>query len=141
VTITTTRPKPTPTPADRVSAAAGWVFRRAGTEPQQASQAYRDRHDREPVLIDTGDSSEPRRDHPGLPSDTTPAQTLAAHARQADELAGRVEQYATAHRRHSTVRLHALIDLHVAMDELATRLDPPPTRTAAPLPVTPDGGR
>jgi len=125
VTTTTTTPKPTPTPAARVSADPGWVFRRAVTELPEASQADRDRHDRELVLIDTGDLSELRRDHPGLLSDTSPAQTLAAYARQADELAGMVEQYDTAHRRHITVLLHALGDLHVAMDELATRLDPP----------------
>jgi hypothetical protein len=141
VTTTTPTPTPTPTPPDRVSADAGWVFSRAVTELQEASQACRDRHDRELVLIDTSDISELRRVQPGLFSDTTPARTLAAYARQADELAGMVEQDDTAHRRHSTVLLHALGDLHVAMDELATRLDPPPTRTTAPAAVSPDGRR
>jgi hypothetical protein len=141
LTTTTTKPKPTRTPADRVSPDAGWVFSRAVNELQEASQAYRDRHDSELVLIDTGDISELRRDHPGRFSDTTPAQTLAADARQSDELAAMVEQYDTAHRRHITVLLHALGDLHVAMEELAACLDQRPTRTTAALPVSPDGGR
>jgi uncharacterized protein YciW len=141
VTTTTPTPTPTPTPPDRVSPDAGWVFSRAVTELQEASQAYRDRHDSELVLIDTSDISELRRDHPGLFSDTTPARTLAAYARQAHELAGMVEQYDTAHRRHITVLLHALGDLHVAMDELAARLDQRPAQTTAPLTVSPKGGR
>jgi hypothetical protein len=122
-TATTTRPTPTPTPADRVSPDPGWVFSRAVNERQEAAQADRDRHHSELVLIDTSDISELRRVHPGLLSATTPAPTLAAYARQADELAGMVEHYDTAHRRHITVLLHAL---HVAMDELATRLHQQP---------------
>jgi len=141
VTTTTTQPTPTPTPAERVSTDAGWVFSRAVHEPQEASQAYRDRHNRELVLIATSDIRELRRDLPGLLRDTTPAQTLAGYARQADELAGMVEQYDTAHRQHITVLLQALGDLHVAMDELATRLDQPPTCTTAPVTASPDGLR
>jgi hypothetical protein len=142
--VTTTTPKPTRTPADRVSADAGWAFSRAVTELQEASQAYRDRHDREPVLIDTGDISdisELRRVHPGLFRDTSPPRPWLPTPVQADELAGMVEQHDTAHRRHITVLLHALGDLHVAMDELAARLDQRPTRTAAPVTVAPHGGR
>jgi hypothetical protein len=139
--VTTTTTKPKPTPADRVSAAAGGVFSRAVNELQEASQAYRDRHDSELVVIDTSDISELRRDHPGRFSDTSPARTLAAYARQADELVGMVERYDTAHRRHITVLLNALGDLHVAMDELAARLDQRPARATAPVTVSPDGGR
>jgi hypothetical protein len=140
-TTTTTRQTQKPTPAARMSAGAGWVFSRAATEPREASQADRDRPASELVLIDTGDISELRRVHPGRFSDTAPARTLAAYARQADELAGMVEQYATAHRRHITVLLHALGDLHVAMEELAARLDQRPARATAPVTVSPDGGR
>jgi hypothetical protein len=141
VTTTPTTPTPTPTPADRVSADAGWVFRRAVNELQEAAQAGRDRHDRELALIDTSDSGGLRRDHPGPFRDTSPARMLAAYARQADELAGMVGQYATAHCRHSTVLLHALGDLHVAMDEVATRLDQRQAPTSAPVPASPESAR
>jgi hypothetical protein len=115
VSTTTTKPQPTPTPAARVSADPGWVFRRAVNEL--------------------------RRDHPGQHGDTSPTQTLAAYARQADELAAMVEQYDTAHGRHITVLLHALGDLPVAMHELATRLAQRPAQTTAPVTASPDGGQ
>jgi len=84
--------------------------------------------------------------------DTTPAEVVAAYARQADELAALIEQYDTAHRRHITVLRHALGDLHAAMDELAAHLDQQPAgdlaagraeraHPTAPATVPPDGGR
>jgi hypothetical protein len=102
-------------------------------ELDAATERYEREHEADLVVIDTSNLTELRRDHPGLFSDSTPADVVAAYARQADELAAMVEQYDTAHRRHITVLLHALGDLHVAMDELATRLGQRPAGGAAGL--------
>jgi hypothetical protein len=110
-------------------------------ELDAATERYEQEHEADLVVIDTSTLTELRHTHPGLFSDTTPAETVAAYACQADELAAMVEQYDTAHRRHITVLLHALGDLHVAMDELATRLDRRPVQTTAPVKVTPKGGQ
>jgi hypothetical protein len=108
----------------------------AAHELDAVTEGYEREHRADLVLIDTSNVTELRRTHPGLFSDSTPADAVAAYARQADELAALVELYDTAHRAHITVLLHALGDLHVAMDELATRFDQPP---AGELP--PEGGR
>jgi hypothetical protein len=110
-------------------------------ELDAATDRYEREHETDLVVIDTSNLTELHRDHPRLFTDSTPADELAAYARQADELAAMVEQYDTAHRRHTTVLLHALGDLHVAMEELATRLDRRPTHTTAPVTVSPQGGR
>jgi hypothetical protein len=113
----------------------------AAHELDAATERYEREHEADLVVIDTSNLAELRRTHPDLFSDSTPADVVAAYARQADELAAMVEQYDTAHRRHITVLLHALADLHVAMDELATRLDRRPAQTTAPVKVTPKGGQ
>jgi hypothetical protein len=95
-------------------------------ELDAATRRYEAEHPHDLVVIDTNNVTELRRRHPGLFSDCTPAEVIACYARQADELAALVEQYDAAHDRHMRVLLHALGDLHVAMDELATSLDQPP---------------
>jgi hypothetical protein len=113
----------------------------AAHELDAATERYERDSGSDLVVIDTSNLTELSRDHPGLFSGSTPADVVAAYARQADELAAMVEQYDAAHRRHITVLLHALADLHVAMDELAGRLDRRPAQTTAPVTVTPKGGQ
>jgi hypothetical protein len=105
--------------------------RRVVHDLDAATEQYELEHEADLVVIDTSNVTALRRTHPDLFSDSTPAETAAAYARQADELAAIIEQYDTAHRRHITVLLHALGDLYLAMDELATRLDQQPAGDAS----------
>jgi hypothetical protein len=100
--------------------------RTSADELDAATRRYEAEHGQDLVVIDTSNVTELRRRHPTLFNDSTPAEVAASYARQADELAALVEQYDAAHRRHVRVLLHALGNLHVAMDELATSLDQPP---------------